>query len=308
MLRPPTSAGRLPHRPHPWLVLGVGLLLVLLTVEALAREKRKSRSKGRHARALAELPAPWRGEVFVVGSSSIRFDLGKTIEIDLRERGFDVLRHGVSGTGLTRPERYDWFATSAWLPVSSRTLAVLIYLGVNDGQGVHEVGREWIPGLGRPSGRGETVSWNDTRWSHAYMRRYVAFIDSFCRRGARDVFVLLPVDLKNRGLEEKMVRIRNLQMEAVRWSQCGRVLDTRGDAGHFLTTGAERAAPRRKRDGFHMTTLGAQIVWERVRDRVVSVLDRLDAEPAFGAPTGPIEPHPGRIFGAEAPRHGPRPL
>ncbi len=269
-------------------------------------DARRGKRNGKHERALAELPPPWRGEVFVVGSSSIRNDLGTTIELDLRRRGFDVFRHGVSGTGLTRPERYDWFATSAWLPVSSRTLAVLIYLGVNDGQGIHEVGRDWVPGLGRPPGRGETVSWNDMRWSHAYMRRFVAFIDSFCRRGARDVFILLPVDLRNRSLEEKMVRIRNLQTEAVRWSQCGRVLDTRGDAAHFLT-GNERAAPRRKRDGFHMTQFGAQIVWERVRDRVIAVLDRLEAEQQGKAPGGgAVGTQPSRLFASPPTPPAPR--
>ena len=245
--------------------------------------QRPPRTRKSAKRLLAKLPQPWRGEVFVVGSSSIRHELGTEVEIDLRNRGFDVVRHGVSGTGLSRPDRYDWFATSAWLPVSSRTLAVICYIGVNDGQGVHMVGNDWLPGLGRQPGKGDTVLWRDPRWSDEYLRRFVGFVDSFCHRGARDVFVLLPVDVRGQGLDERLDRIRALQVEGVRWSQCGRVLDTRGDMAWIRGPG-ERVAARRRRDGFHMTTVGAHIVWERVRDQVVAILDRLEGHRAARMP------------------------
>lgn len=227
----------------------------------------------------------------MVGSSSIGGDLGGEIETDLRLQGFDVLRHGVKGTGLARPDRYDWFATSAWLPVSTRTLAVIFYLGVNDAQGIFDVGREWLPGLGRPEGHGSAYAFGTPRWHQAYLRRLVAFIDSFCRRGARDVFVLLPVDVRNRKLEDKLMRIRELQTEAVRWSQCGRVLDTRGDA-EWLAGDGERQKARRQPDGFHLTAGGARMVWGRVRDRVLDALDRLEGLPPGRAARGALPPPP----------------
>jgi hypothetical protein len=271
-MRPQRPAS--PARSARAALVAVAACLALASLAASPAAGRARRY--RPDRAEAGLPMPWRGEVFVVGSSSIRHELGAIVLRDLRRQGFDVLRHGVSGTGLARPDRYDWFATSAWLPVSSRTLAVLVYLGVNDGQAVHEVGREWLPGLGRPPGRGETIPWDDPRWERAYMARTAAFIDSFCRRGARDVFVLLPVDLRRGPLEAKMARIRAVQREAVRWTQCGRALDASGDADWLLGEG-ERRAPRRRRDGFHMTRAGARIIWDRVRAEVLRGLDQVDA-------------------------------
>ena len=261
-------------------------LLLLVPATALARGPKGNTTRGR---PVPTHIVPWRGEVFVVGSSSIRSELGAEIESDLRTLGFDVLRHGVSATGLARPDFYDWFATSAWLPVSTRTLAVIFYLGVNDTQGLFEVGRDWLPGLGRPQGKGEAVPWVSARWSAEYLRRLVSFIDSFCRRGARDVFVLLPVDVRNLKFDERLLRIRNLQVEAVRWSQCGRTLDTRGDA-EWLAGESERRQPRRRPDGFHMTPYGAHMVWLRVRDQVLDVFDRLEGVPAGKSQRQPPPP------------------
>jgi len=262
------------------------MFALIVPAIATARGLKGNRTRGR---PVPTNILPWRGEVFVVGSSSIRNELGAEIESDLRTLGFDVLRHGVSATGLARPDYYDWFATSAWLPVSTRTLAVIFYLGVNDTQGLFEVGRDWLPGLGRPQGRGEAVPWDNPRWSAEYLRRLVGFIDSFCRRGARDVFVLLPVDVKNLKFDEKLLRIRNLQTEAVRWSQCGRTLDTRGDA-EWLAGEGERRQPRRRPDGFHMTPYGAHVIWLRVRDQVLDVFDRLEGVPAGQSQRRPPPP------------------
>jgi hypothetical protein len=44
---------------------------------------------------------------------------------------------------------------------------------------------------------------------------------------------------------------------------------TAGDAGHFDVEGV----PTRLPDGYHMSSRGAQIVWERVQPQVTRLLD-----------------------------------
>ena len=198
----------------------------------------------------------------MIGSSSVGQSLGRVIERELSERGYHVSRKGVSSAGLSRPDHRDMQRLVEDLPISRKTAAVFVYLGVNDAQAL------WLrPRERGPSGR-EYLPWSDERWSGLYAERARQLVERICQRGARHAFVVLPVDVKRERLQQRLDRIRKLQARAVARTSCGVALTTTGDERSF--DAAE--SPLRRHDGFHLTARGAEVVWERIRAKTVAAL------------------------------------
>ena len=102
-------------------------------------------------------------------------------------------------------------------------------------------------------------------WDALYTQRTHDFLQRICRRGAGRAIVLLPVDVNVPELQRGLERIRPLQVQAASSTSCAVTLQTTGDVGQFVVAGVSKRMP----DGFHMTALGAHIVWDRVRPEVV---------------------------------------
>ena len=180
------------------------------------------------AQAAPRNPAkPDRQDAFVIGSSSVGQSLGRIIERELEERGYEVRRKGVSSAGLSRPDHRDMQKLIEDLPISRKTAAVFVYLGVNDAQAL------WLrPPERGPSGR-EYLPWSDERWSGLYAERARQLVERICERGARRAFMVLPVDVKRARLQQRLERIRKLQARAVARTSCGVDLVTKGDEHSF---------------------------------------------------------------------------
>ena len=203
-----------------------------------------------------------RQDAFVIGSSSVGQSLGRIIERELEERGYEVRRKGVSSAGLSRPDHRDMHKLIEELPISRKTAAVFVYLGVNDAQAI------WLrPPERGPSGR-EYLPWSDERWSGLYTERARQLVERICQRGARHAFMVLPVDVKRARLQQRLDRIRKLQARAVARTSCGVALVTKGDEHSF----GDDESPLRRRDGFHLTQQGAEVVWQRIRAKTVAAL------------------------------------
>lgn len=277
-------------------------------------------------------PADAPSGAMVIGSSSIRGHLGKSIAKLLSERGQRVLRLGVSGTGLARRDRFDWLTVVKKLPVPHNAKCALVYLGVNDAQSMTEPrgrrtqepsttkqtpeyahgrdadgdgsdaadkepeepeepsggplieramrrskargdgkvtrrrAKKKRSGMGRDLGPG-SVSWRSPTWMARYEQRVTTFIDVLCARGVGRVVLMLPIDVRPKLLDRALRRIRAAQINAAARSQCGLAVATEGDAPRF----ALGKVKLRKRDGFHITKMGAQVVWNRI-DPIVSRL------------------------------------
>lgn len=215
---------------------------------------------------------PVQPNAIVIGSSSVGQSLGRIIERELEERGYEVRRKGVSSAGLSRPDHRDMQKLIEDLPISRKTAAVFVYLGVNDAQAI------WLrPGERGPYGR-EYLPWSDERWSGLYAERARQLVERICQRGARRAFMVLPVDVKRARLQQRLERIRKLQKRAVARTSCGVALVTKGDEHGF----SDDESPLRRRDGFHLTPRGAEIVWQRIRAKTVAAL-RQRATPARAA-------------------------
>ena len=199
----------------------------------------------------------------LVGSSSFNQSFGHIIERELARRGYGVVRKGVSGAGLARPDFRDMNQVLETLPIGPSTSAVFVYIGVNDAQAV------WL----YPHERGESgqaaVPFGVADWDRVYTRRTREFLDRICQRGARRAVVILPVDVELPDMQRRLDRVRALQIRAAASTSCAVVVSTAGDEGHFEAGGT----PKRLPDGFHMSPRGAQIVWGRIEPRVTQLLE-----------------------------------
>lgn len=219
-----------------------------------------ARGIGAESRALPADVRPM--DAVLIGSSSFNQDFGRIIERELGHMGYRVTRKAVSGAGLARPDFHDMSRELDALPISSNTAAVFIYLGVNDAQAV------WLHPHERGAGGLTSVPFGTEDWEAIYAQRTRDFFGRICERGARRAVVILPVDVNRPDLQQRLSRIRDVQERAASITTCAVTVQTAGDAGQFEQDGA----PKRLLDGFHMSTLGARIVWERILPRVLSLL------------------------------------
>lgn len=264
---PPPPPERLPDAP-----LGVPDLPHAATPVALAYAPQQVRWSG---------PEDARRQILVIGSSSIYGTLGAVIEADLAQGGDRVGRLGVSGTGLSRRDHYDWLDVARRLPVVERTQGVIVYLGVNDAQPLVDPGaarssqpakRKGGSKLRRsaPTAAQGHVGWRAEGWQPAYEARVIEFVDVLCKRGAHRVVLLLPVDVRIPALERALRRVRTAQINAAVRSKCAVVVATAGDAPKFRSAKLRLRRP----DGFHMTRSGAEVVWQRVRPSVLAAVSQ----------------------------------
>lgn len=197
-----------------------------------------------------------------MGSSSFNQPLGFVIEKQLQRWGYQVVRKGVGGAGLARPDFRDMSRVLDELPISAKTAAVFVYLGVNDAQPL------WLHPQERQATKAVTLPFGTPLWEARYAERTRGFYERICARGARRAIVLLPVDVNRSPLEKRLQRIRDLQIQAAAASSCATVLSTQGDAGHFQVGGVAK----RLADGFHLSQFGANVVWNRIQGQVLALL------------------------------------
>lgn len=202
----------------------------------------------------------------MIGSSSVAQSLGRVLERELEQRGYDVRRKGFSSAGLSRPDFRDMQKLVDGLPITRKTAAVFLYLGVNDAQAL------WLQPRERGASGRAFLPWSDDRWSRLYAERARRLVERTCQRGAERVFMVLPVDVKRTRLQQRLERVRELQARAVARTSCGVVLATSGDESRF----GDLENPLRRRDGFHLTPRGAEVVWRRIRAKTVAALRRPD--------------------------------
>lgn len=206
-------------------------------------------------------------DAVLVGSSSFNQQFGRIIARELSRRGYQVVRKGVSGSGLARPDFRDMQQVLETLPISAGTEVVVIYLGMNDAQAL------WLHPHERGSSGATTIAFGAPEWDAVYTRRTRAFLERVCQRGARRAMLLLPVDVDRPDMQRRLDRVRTLQTQVAATSSCAEVVVTAGDEGQFEMDSQPRRAP----DGYHMTARGAQIVWDRIERRVMELLD-IDGE------------------------------
>ncbi|MCO4762165.1 MAG: DUF459 domain-containing protein [Myxococcales bacterium] len=231
---------------------------------------------------------PLHGDRFlVVGSSSVAGNLGRLLVRRLSELGFEASRYGMSASGFSRPDYFNWMKAIERLPIDHNAAAVLVYMGVNDPQGI------WLWPSERKAmkRRDKWLRFHEPEWPGIYVKRVTELVNKLCDRGVRRVIVLPPADVSWVALHHRLRRVRRLQILGARASKCGAAVSPAGDMMHLMDRHAERKEPRRMKDGYHLSTFGAEIVWQRIRRHLLHSVGGLPqtrlgrSQPAQGAVT-----------------------
>ena len=224
--------------------------------------------------------------VVLVGASSMQYYLGVELERRLEADfpGVQVARLGKLGTGLARPDVFDWHAAVRDLVATHRPDVVVLQLGGNDAQPL--------------TIDGARVAFGREAWGPEYSARLASLTEIITDGGAVPIFLGMPV-MRDPGFSGRMERMNTITEAAV-VEAGGRYLPTwdlvsepdgsyRADVSHDGRRGRMRL-----QDGVHYSRLGAQFLADRLvtrlRREVPLVPEGDEALPhAFGHPTDP--PH-----------------
>jgi uncharacterized protein len=214
------------------------------------------------------LPAWWREvtpddplQVWVIGDS-LAGPVGSALSARVAEAGLiRVQVHGEGGTGLARPDVFDWPGFVADGLAGASPDVVVVILGANDGQGF--------------SSEGSRVEFGTAEWDGRYRERVGALMDQLLASALRVYWVGLPIMRE----PEYDARLRHIST-ILRWEASLR-LDARFIEAYSLFQGGDGAfafelpdesgvlVTVRAADGIHYTWAGA----DRMAQRVLKVLE-----------------------------------
>ena len=217
--------------------------------------------------ASSEVPST---RILVVGASSIEYYLGAELERRLETyRDVVVHRFGKLGTGLARPDNFDWPRQLAALLASFQPEVVIGQFGGNDAQPLRVE-------------RGRTALFGTKEWDKEYTRRVRAVTDQVRAAGARLVLLGMPVT-RDKGLAGKYAHLNAVTRKATE-ARGGSYLDTwdiaanpRGQYRSTLSSGGKRGRMYLA-DGVHYSRLGATHVARRLCWRLERHLELLPGD------------------------------
>lgn len=209
--------------------------------------------------ALPKLPAVPAGgtrRVALAGDSMMAVGLSSTI---LREapkyKDLELVKTFKSGTGLARPEVFNWQSEYPAMLKDAKPDVVLVAIGANDGQGFVE--------------NGVTYPFGSEGWKTIYQRRVQAFLDMLEADGATVVWVGLP-PMKSDSYDSKIALVNRIDYavvsaspHAIWFSSAGLIGDAKGrfqDYGQVHGT----TARLRQADGIHFSDEGATLLTARL--------------------------------------------
>jgi hypothetical protein len=205
---------------------------------------------------LIPMAAVTRGQPRVValaGDSMMAVGLS---DILLRETAADpnvrVIKAFRSGTGLARPDVFDWMEEYPAMIGSEHPDAVIVAIGANDGQGFIE--------------NGKVLAFGSDAWIQVYQQRIAAFLSLLTQNGATVVWVGLP-PMKSSQYNQKAVLINRIAFSVVSrtpqatwWNPVTYIGDESGAYREFQTTPEGRVTRLRAPDGIHLSDDGAMLL------------------------------------------------
>jgi hypothetical protein len=177
---------------------------------------------------------------------------------DTKVTGRTVTRYG---TGLVRPDFFDWSHEAERLMKTQSPEAVVVMMGGNDGQGIRLSG-----GKALPDGSAE--------WAAEYQRRAGIVMRTLTAGGARRVYwVSMPVPRSARLVKDYAALNRALSIAAtgvpgVRYVDVTSRLSAGGRFADYLPDDSGHTVLARARDGIHLSRDGARIAAAMVRRSV----------------------------------------
>jgi hypothetical protein len=222
--------------------------------------------------------------VALAGDSMMAVGLSSTI---LRQapkcKDLTLLKAFKSGTGLARPEVFNWQTEYPAMLHGAHPDVVVVAIGANDGQGFVS--------------DGVTYPFGSDGWKEIYQRRVGAFLEMLEGDGATVVWVGLP-PMKNSAYDARIALVNRIDYavvsaspKAIWFSSAGLV----GDAqGRFQDFGEVHGATTRLRqaDGIHLTDDGATLLTARLLPWLAAQESAPAAAPAATGATASTDAKP----------------
>lgn len=205
---------------------------------------------------LTPLPATAQGQprvVALVGDSMMAVGLGNVL---LRQtagnQNVRVIKAFRSGTGLARPDVFDWMQEYPAMIGTEKPDAIIVAIGANDGQGLVEDGK--------------ALAFGSDAWVKVYEQRTTDFLNLLAQSGARIVWMGLP-PMKSDSYNRRIAEINRIAYtvisrnpQATWWNPQPYIGDASGGFRELESAPDGRTTRIRAADGIHLSDEGAALL------------------------------------------------
>jgi len=206
--------------------------------------------------ALKPLPPAAPGEmrvVALVGDSMMAVGLSDVL---LRQtatnKNLRIVKAFRSGTGLARPDVFDWMEEYPAMIGDEKPDAVIVAIGANDGQGFVEDGK--------------TLTFGSDAWVKVYQQRTTDFLNLLTQNGAHVAWVGLP-PMKAGAYNDRAAEINRIAYTVVSqnplatwWNPQPYIGDEAGGFRELETSPDGKTTRIRAADGIHLSDEGAALL------------------------------------------------
>jgi lysophospholipase L1-like esterase len=208
------------------------------------------------ATLLPPLPPAVAGKPRVValaGDSMMAVGLSNVLMQDAAaNENLHVVKAFRSGTGLARPDIFNWMEEYPAMIADQQPDVVLVAIGANDGQGFVE--------------NGQVLAFGSDAWIKVYQQRTAAFLNLLTQHGAHVVWIGLP-PMKSSKYEDKTEVINRIAYTVVSqypqaswWNPQQLIADNAGAYREFATLANGKTTRIRAADGIHLSDEGAALL------------------------------------------------
>ena len=169
-----------------------------------------------------------------------------------RHKELRAVRAFRAGTGLSRPDTFDWMQQYPQMLGESKPDAIIVAIGANDGQSFVQDGK--------------VLEFGSDAWIAAYRDRLNHFVDLLTRDGAQVIWIGLP-PMRIAKYDARMNLINRLaydtvsQREHVTWWNAGTLIaDPQGQFREYAQRPDGSSVRLRAGDGIHLSEDGAGLL------------------------------------------------
>ena len=157
-----------------------------------------------------------------------------------------------SGTGLSRPDVFDWMNEYPAMLGADKPDTVIVAIGANDGQNFIEDGK--------------VLDFGSDAWTQAYEQRLTRFLDLLTRDGAQVIWMGLP-PMRLAKYNQRMMEINRIAYRVVSrnphaswWNTSPYIADAGGQYREYAQTPDGGTLRIRAGDGIHLSDEGAGLL------------------------------------------------
>ena len=191
--------------------------------------------------------------VALVGDSMMAVGLSDVLlRQTAKDENLRIIKAFRSGTGLARPDVFDWMKEYPAMIGDDKPDAVIVAIGANDGQGF------WVDG--------NPLLYGTDGWVKAYEQRTTDFLNLLTQNGAHVIWVGLP-PMRAGALNDKTAEINRIAYTVVSqnplatwWNPESLIGDEAGGFRQTETLPDGKAVRLRVGDGVHLTDEGAALL------------------------------------------------